>query len=59
MIKRIPSLMIPVLLFDDLWKAKAEHTELRLNASVNLQKASVASRHPALMGNFPTCSHMS
>ena len=45
-------------LFDGLWKVKAKYIVLYLNTLAKLQKAKGASRHPALMGNCPTCSHM-
>ena len=48
-----------LLLFDNPQKTKAEYTVLCLNALVNFQKASVASRHLDLMSNFLICSHMS
>ena len=51
--------------FDRLWKAKGKYIQytilfivLCLNALAKLQSARRASRHPALIGNCPTCNHM-
>ena len=47
-----------LLLLDGLQKVKGTCIVLCLNASANLQNASVASCHVALMSNRPLCSHM-
>ena len=40
------------------WSLESESQTLCLNALAKLCNVSGASRHPALMGNYPTCSHM-
>ena len=44
--------------FDGLWKVKIKYKVLCLNALAKLQNARGAFRHPALMGNYLTCSHV-
>ena len=43
-----------LLLFHSLWKVTTKYTALCLNALAKLQNARVASRHPALIDNYPT-----
>ena len=45
--------------FNGLWKVKAKYIVLCLNALAKLQNARGACHHSVLMGNWPTCSHMS
>ena len=45
--------------FDGQWNVKAKYIVLCLNALAKLQNPKGPSRHPALMGNCSTCSHMS
>ena len=44
--------------FDDLWKVKARYIVLCLNALAKLQNVKGTYRHPALIGDCPTCSYM-
>ena len=44
--------------FDGLWNVGPKYIVLCLNALAKLQNLKGASRHPALMGNCSTCSHM-
>ena len=44
--------------FDGLCKVKAKYKVLCLNNLAKLQIARGASRHPALMLDCPTCSHI-
>lgn len=55
-IKRNESLL---LLFDGLWKVKAKYILFWLNALAMFLNVKRASRHPALIGNYLTCSQMS
>ena len=48
-----------LLLSEYLWKLKAKYLVLCLNALANFQNASIVSRYPALMSNYPSCSHVS
>ena len=44
--------------FDGIWKVKVKFIVFCLNAFAKLQIAKRGSRHPILMGSWPSCSHM-
>ena len=48
-----------LLHFDDFREVKTKYVVLYLNALTKFRSAREASRHPVLMENFQTCSHIS